>query len=131
MSNITNNNTPNINSLSKSDYSIEVQSGDYSNILSLAFDTNNMYSPLIVFIIICFFCLVGVIIYKSVTDRIPSVCTMGVQTVFMFVGCAILIVMGVISINIEWLCLLLLTLAVFLSIYVIIEPEVLLYSIDT
>lgn len=87
----------------------------------------SMYSPLIIFVLICFFCLVGIIIYKSSTTKIPSLCTLGVEVGLMIVGCSILLVVGSLSVEIEWICLVGLTLLVLLSTYAIVDPDVFFY----
>ena len=94
---------------------------------SIINDYEGRYSPLIVFILICFFSLTGTIIYKSLTTKIPSVCTVGVESGLMILGCSVLLVVGAFSVKIEWFCLVILTLFVLLSIYAIIDPDVFFY----
>jgi hypothetical protein len=94
---------------------------------SIINDEESKYSPLIVFILICFFSLTGTVIYKSLTTKIPSVCTFGVESGLMILGCSILLVVGAFSVKIEWFCLVILTLCVLLSIYAIIDPDVFFY----
>lgn len=97
------------------------------SIISMITDEKSMYSPLIVFILICFFSLVGVIIYKSSTTKIPSICTIGVESGLMVVACSVLLVVGAFSVKMEWICLVILTLFILLTIYAIIDPNVFFY----
>lgn len=100
---------------------------DVSIIDIITNEEENMYSPLIIFILICLFCLFGVVIYKSTTSQIPSVCTIGTQIIFMIFGCAILLVTGSFNVEVEWICLVVITLSILFSSYAILEPNVFFY----
>ena len=84
---------------------------------------NNIYSPLIIFIIICFFSLISIILYKSSTSRIPSIFTISSLSLLMLFYCAILIVIGTINPYIEWFCLIILTALVLITTYSVLEME--------
>lgn len=94
------------------------------NTINMINSEQNMYSPVIVFTLISFFSLIGAIIYRSLIAHIPSVCTIGTELIFMIISLALLIVIGSINVTAEWICMIILSLCVLLSIYVIIVPEV-------
>lgn len=84
---------------------------------------SNIYSPLIIFIIICFLSLISIILYKSATSRIPSIFTISSLSLLMLFYCAILIVIGTFNSYIEWFCLIILTALVLITTYSILESE--------
>jgi glycerol uptake facilitator-like aquaporin len=85
---------------------------------------DNIWSPLIIFIIICFFSLIAIILYKSTTSRIPSIFTIGSLSLLMIFYCAILIVIGtIINPYAAWGCLIILTFLILVTTYSILESE--------
>lgn len=90
---------------------------------------SNPSTPLLIYIIICFFgVLMSVIFYKGEIAVFPSVFTMSTQFSFVLISCLILIVVGTISVRIEWLCMVICALLFFFNVLCIINPDILLYG---
>ena len=53
---------------------------------------------------------------------------LGIESELLIVACSILLIIGTFSVNIKWICLVILTLFVLLTIYAIIDPTVFFYS---
>jgi hypothetical protein len=83
-----------------------------------------LHTPMIIFIIMCFFCVISMIIYKSSFSNIPSMCTIGGQSFMMFSSSIILLFIGAISIYVEWCVMTLFVLFVTLCIFGITSPEI-------
>lgn len=98
-------------------------SGDTQSIRGI----DNSYSPLSVFVIISFVCIVWIIIYKSVIDKFPTLFTLCVLTMYTVLACALLIIIGRVSVTMEWTCVVILTLFLLMSTFTITYPEVLFY----
>ena len=85
---------------------------------------DKVQTPIMIFIIICFFCIAAVIIYKSSTGNLPSVSTIGTQSMMTLTSCAILVMIGFISVSVVWF-----TMVIFVSMMIFITfhqlmPEV-------
>jgi hypothetical protein len=107
---------------------------DHSGILRSPIDTNDIpmnvrsaYSPLSIYIIICFLCVMTIIIYRSSVYSIPSILTMTSFLFIMLVSCAILSILANISIAAEWACLIIVTFVLLLTTYAILVPTVFFY----
>ncbi|VBB17780.1 hypothetical protein YASMINEVIRUS_243 [Yasminevirus sp. GU-2018] len=88
---------------------------------------DNPLSALSVFIIISFICVVTIILYKSIADRFPTLFTLCALGTFIVVSSAILIVVGKLSITLEWTCVIVLTLSLLMSTFTILYPNVFFY----
>lgn len=85
------------------------------------------YSPIIIFIIICFFSILTLIICKSALTNVPSILTMTGQLSLMFSLTFILLIVGTISVNAEWLFMFIFTLVVLMTVYASISPSIFFY----
>lgn len=100
---------------------------DQSDISSIK-DVGNVRSPLSIFIILSFICLVWVIIHKSATNVFPSLSEICLITVFVIVCSAALIILGQVSYTLEWSCMIISTLILFLGTFSILRPDIILYQ---
>lgn len=83
--------------------------------------------PIIVYIIICFICVITIVAYRSSMYSIPSVMTMTTVSMIMLTSCAVLLLVGTISVVVEWGCLVLLTTLLLMCTFTILYPDVLFY----
>ncbi len=90
---------------------------------------SNPNTPLLIFVIIYFFgILISVVFYKHSVAVFPSVFTMSTQLCFVLISCIILIIIGTISVKIEWICMIICVLLFFFNVLCIINPDILLYN---
>jgi predicted small integral membrane protein len=85
------------------------------------------FSPLAIFIIICFFLVVGMIIYKNTTENLPSLSTMSSQCLLIIIACLILLFVGSISVTAEWISMFVFVLIISICMFGIIDPNILFY----
>lgn len=85
------------------------------------------FSPLIVFIIICFFSILALIIFKSAKTNLPSVWTAGTQCAMMIASAIVLLAIGTVSVNAEWTVMIVFTLIVLMCIFGAIDPNIFFY----
>jgi len=87
----------------------------------------SIYSPASIYLIICFFCVLTIIIFRSSLYSIPSIVTMTALSMIMLTSCAALFVLANVSIAAEWACLIISTLFLLLTTYAILVPTVFFY----
>lgn len=88
---------------------------------------SNIVSPISVFVMISFVCVVWIITYKSVVDRFPSISTLFTMLSYIVVSIAVLILLGHVSTTLEWTCVILLTLFLLMSTFAVLYPDVFFY----
>lgn len=89
---------------------------------------NDPNVPLLIFIIICFFGVILSIIFYENSIRAPSLFAMSVQFSFVLVSCIVLIIVGMISVRMEWVCMILCVMLFSFNFLGIISPDILLYN---
>lgn len=84
---------------------------------------NNILTPLSIYIILCFICVIAIFLYKSI-----SLFLMALICMYITVTISSLIILGSINYAMEWSCTIILSLALFLHTYTILNPDVFLYQ---
>lgn len=103
------------------------KASDPINITNIPSGIGGIYSPVSIYIIICFFCVVTIIVYRSSLYNIPSIVTLLTLLIIMLVSSASLIILGNITTAGDWGCLIIVTLAILLVTYSILIPTTLFY----
>jgi hypothetical protein len=102
-------------------------SPDPTNTTNISVGIESIYAPVTIYIIICFFCVLAIIIYRSSAYKIPSISTMTLMSLIMLTSCAALTVLANISIAAQWGCLFIATLGILFVTYAILIPTVFFY----
>lgn len=88
-------------------------------------------TPLMLFIIFCFFTLVTLIAVKTYTDRPPSVLTMCTQSFCSIMSCFILMAIGLISIHTEWAVMIVFTMLILFVVTGLLSPEIFFFPLNS
>lgn len=90
---------------------------------------SNPNTPLLIYIIFCFFgILISICFYKNTVAALPSVFAMSTQLCIVLICCISLIIIGMISVRMEWICMIICVMLFSFNVLCIINPEILLYN---
>lgn len=105
---------------------IESINEDQTTVSSIR-DISNTLTPLSIFIIISFLCILWIIIYKSITSVFPTLSRLCTMIMFIIICLALLIILGQISYTLEWSCMIISSLLLLMGTYSILYPNVFFY----
>lgn len=112
----------------QSDFETQTNSNVQSNSDTLSFKgLDNTLTPLSIYVIVSFICVIVIILYKSIIDKFPTLFTLFVMAMFIVLSYALLIVIGQFSVTLEWACVVVLTFSLLLSTFTVLNPDVFFY----
>ena len=85
-------------------------------------------TPLTIFIIICVFCLICMIIYRTMNGSVPSIFNVSSHLFIMLSACVVLLLIGGISINLEWYLMIICVLFITMMMMINTHPDIFFYS---
>lgn len=88
-------------------------------------------TPLVLFIIFCFFTLVTLIAVKTYTDKPPSVLTMVSQSTCSILSCFMLMTIGLISIHAEWAMMIVFSMFLLFFATGLLSPEIFFFPLNS